>query len=307
MVEPLHVAVLMGGWSSERRVSLVSGAACAEALRSGGFRVTEIDMERPDLAALLAALTPAPDVVFNALHGRGGEDGVIQGALELMGVPYTHSGVAASAIAMDKPLTKAVMASAGMRVPEGTVVAAAEVAVRHVMEPPYVVKPADEGSSVDVHLVLEGSNAVGVPELAGKQGRVLVERYIPGKELTVGVMGDRALAVTEVRYDHGFFDYDAKYVAGHAVHVLPADVPAEIHDRVMEWALLAHTTLGCAGISRSDFRWDESEGLAGVHFLEVNTQPGFTPISLVPEQAALLGIGFGDLCRWLVEEAQCRH
>ena len=300
-----NVAVLKGGWSAEREVSLVSGAACAKALAGEGFAVREIDVSS-DLAELAAALTPAPDVVFNALHGRGGEDGTIQGVLEMLGIPYTHSGVAASAIAMNKPLTKAVLASVGIRSPEGRTVTVQEVAAGPVLAPPYVIKPAAEGSSVGIRLVHEGSNSPPIdPANWPFDDLVLAEVFVPGKELTVGVMGDRALTVTEVHYEHGFFDYDAKYVPGHAVHTIPADVPQEIRDLAMAQALLAHETLGCAGISRSDFRWDDRHGADGLYFLEINTQPGFTPISLVPEQAAHLGISFGEVCRWLVETARC--
>ena len=299
------VAVLKGGWSAEREVSLVSGAACADALRGEGYTVTEIDLADRDLPALLDALTPRPDVVFNALHGRGGEDGTVQGALEILGVPYTHSGVMASAVAMDKPATKALLKAVGIRSVDGLTLPAHALVGRNVMEPPYVVKPAAEGSSVGVRVVLPGANTVGVPDLVADDRRMLVEPFIPGRELTVGVMGDRALTVTEVLYNHGFFDYDAKYVEGHAEHVLPAALPAPIFDTLMDWALLAHRTLGCSGISRCDFRWDDRAGPDGIHFLEINTQPGFTPISLVPEQAAHLGIDFAALCRWLVEDARC--
>jgi D-alanine-D-alanine ligase len=301
-----HVVVLMGGWSAERRVSLVSGEASARALGEAGYRVATVDVSR-DLQALLAALTPPPDAVFNALHGRGGEDGVIQGVLEILGIPYTHSGVAASAAAMDKPMTKRLLGTVGIRSPEGVVAAAAEVAARHVLAPPYVIKPATEGSSVGVRLVHEAGGAPPLDLASWPFGDpVLVEAYIPGRELTVGVMGDRALTVTEIRHSHGFFDYDAKYTKGHAVHELPAPLPAEVFAAVMDQAVLAHRTLGCAGVSRSDFRYDDSRpGTDGLYFLEINTQPGFTPVSLVPEQAEHVGIPFRDLCAWLVETATC--
>lgn len=301
-----HVVVLKGGWSAEREVSLVSGSAVAQGLEAAGYRVTEVDVGH-DLPALIAALTPAPDVVFNALHGRGGEDGVVQGVLEMLGIPYTHSGVTASALAMDKPLTKRVLASVGIQSPEFRVVPTAEAATRHALEPPYVVKPAAEGSSVGVRIVGPMDNAPPVDLVSWTFGpEVLVERYIPGRELTVGVMGDRALTVTEVHHSHSFLDYEAKYTAGHATHVLPAPVPKDVFLAAMEWALRAHQTLGCAGISRSDFRYDDSRrGIEGLFFLELNTQPGFTPISFVPEQAEHIGIPFSALCAWLVEAARC--
>jgi len=303
-----RVAVLMGGWSAEREVSLVSGRAASEALRSAGFEVREIDVRR-DVPWLVDQLTPRPDVVFNALHGRGGEDGTIQALLDLLDLPYTHSGVTASAVAMNKPLTKRLLASVGVRSAEGIVVDLESAARAHVMDPPYVVKPAAEGSSVGIRLVREGDNQPPIDIAKWDYGDdVLVERYVPGRELTVGVMGDRALTVTEIEHTHSFFDYEAKYVAGQAHHVIPAAVPAAVFDLVMDQALLAHRTLGCGGISRSDFRWDDSQpGTEGVYFLELNTQPGFTPISLVPEQADHLGIGFPELCAWLVEDARCRH
>lgn len=301
-----RVAVLMGGWSAEREVSLTSGAAAADALRDGGFEVTTIDVDH-DLSRLTAALTPAPDVAFNVLHGRGGEDGVIQGVLEYLCIPYTHSGVAASSVAMNKPLTKRLLSTVGIRSPRGEVHSPAEVASRHVMEPPYVVKPAAEGSSVGVKIVRKGHNQPPIDVAAWCfGGDVLVEDYIRGRELTVGVMGDRALTVTEIEHSHGFFDYEAKYVSGHARHILPAKLPPPVFDACMEQAQIAHRTLGCSGISRSDFRYDDSlSGTDGLYFLEVNTQPGFTAISLVPEQANHVGVSFVELCRWLVETASC--
>lgn len=301
-----QVAVLMGGWSAEREVSLVSGAAAADALREGGFEVTTIDVDH-DLSRLIDALTPAPDVAFNALHGRGGEDGVIQGVLEHLHIPYTHSGVAASSIAMNKPLTKRLLSTVGIRSPEGAVHCFADVLSRHVIEPPYVVKPVDEGSSVGVTIVRKGDNRPRVDLADWHFGtQVLVETYIPGRELTVGVMGDRALTVTEIQHSHGFFDYEAKYVSGQARHILPAELPKPVFDACMDQALTAHQTVGCSGISRSDFRYDDREpGIDGLHFLEINTQPGFTSISLVPEQADHVGVSFVELCRWLAEGATC--
>ncbi|MBI1205698.1 MAG: D-alanine--D-alanine ligase [Azospirillum sp.] len=309
-IDGKHVAVLMGGWSAEREVSLVSGASVARALEESGCRVTTIDVQR-DLDGLLKALTPRPDVAFNALHGRGGEDGCIQGVLEFLGVPYTHSGVMASAVAMDKPATKALLATVGVRAPVGLVVERDALTAGHPMAPPYIVKPVDEGSTVGVTLVREGCNS---PVCGGPEGaewiygeRVLVEEFIPGRELTVGVMGDRALAVTEIHFSGGLFDYTAKYTAGHAHHVLPAAIPAEVAAEAMRFAVLAHQTLGCRGVSRSDFRWDDTKpGTEGLYFLEINTQPGMTPMSLVPEQATHLGITYRELVSWIVENAQCQ-
>jgi D-alanine-D-alanine ligase len=299
------VAVLHGGWSAEREVSLVSGKAVAAALRGRGHRVDLIDVTR-DLEALLCALRPAPDVVFNALHGKGGEDGTIQGVLDMLGLPYTHSGVRPSAIAMSKPATKQMVAGVGIRTARGVVATPQQVVERHLVEPPYVVKPAEEGSSVGVRIVRANDNAPAIDLGAWHFGDALVEEYIPGRELTVGVMGDRALTVTEIAHSHAFFDYEAKYTEGHAVHTLPAQVPDLVFTEAMRQALLAHRTLGCRGISRSDFRWDDTKpGAEGLVFLELNTQPGFTPISLVPEQAKHVGIGFADLCEWLLGEAAC--
>lgn len=301
-----RIAILHGGWSAERPVSLVSGAAVAEALKERGHDSYLIDVTR-DLPALIDALTPRPSIVFNALHGHGGEDGTIQGVLDMLGLPYTHSGLLPSAIAMSKPVTKRLLAAHGVRSPKGIVAPRDHVATSHVMPPPYVVKPAAEGSSFGVRMVGPNDNAPPLDVKGWTFGEdVLVEEYIPGRELTVGVMGDRALTVTEITHQHGFFDYDAKYTAGHAVHVLPARIPQDVFDEAMRVALLAHQALGCAGISRSDFRYDDSRpGLEGLHFLEINTQPGFTPISLVPEQAAHVGVSFADLCEWLMENATC--
>jgi D-alanine-D-alanine ligase len=302
-----EIAVLYGGWSAEREVSLVSGRAVADALIGAGLSARLIDVPR-DPRALLAALDPAPVAVFNALHGKGGEDGTIQGLLDLAGLPYTHSGVLASAVAMSKPLTKQLLAAEGILSPQGMVVSAESLADGHPMMPPYIVKPADEGSSVGVHLVHDGSNSLAIAaDRAGLGEQVLVEEYIAGRELTVGVMGDRALMVTEIRHDAGLFDYRAKYVAGHAEHLLPAPVPDAVREAALAAALTAHRALGCHGISRSDFRYDPERPTGrDLFFLEINTQPGFTPISLVPEQAAYAGIAFADLCLWLLEDAVCR-
>ncbi|ASP22868.1 D-alanine--D-alanine ligase [Antarctobacter heliothermus] len=294
------VVVLKGGPSSEREVSLVSGRECAAALRGEGYEVIELDAG-PDVAERLAVLTP--DVVFNALHGRWGEDGCIQGILEWLRIPYTHSGVLASALAMDKEKTKDVYRAAGLPVAESLLARADEVRARHVMTPPYVVKPYNEGSSVGVYLVDEAAN--GPPALdAAMPEVVMVEAFVPGRELTTTVMGDRALGVTDI-VTEGWYDYDAKYKTGGSRHVCPAEVPQEITDACLDYALRAHKALGCRGVSRTDFRWDEARGLAGLILLETNTQPGMTPTSLSPEHGALVGMSFGQFCGWMVEEASC--
>ncbi len=301
-----HVAVLKGGWSAEREVSLVSGAKCAEALRFEGYRVSEVDVDNA-LASVLTALKP--DVVFNALHGRWGEDGCVQGMLEMLRIPYTHSGVGASAAAMDKRMAKRLFHDAGIACPEGMVIDRHALGDRHPMPPPYVVKPVTEGSSVGVYIVRQGDNSppgqIAADDWAFGDS-VMVERYIPGHELTVAVMGDRALAVTEIVPETAFYDYEAKYAAGGSRHVIPARVDAHVYDHAMQLALAAHRLLGCRGVSRADFRYDDSvAGRDGLYLLEINTQPGMTPTSLVPEQAAYLGISFTSLCRWLVEDASC--
>lgn len=296
------VAVLMGGLSAERDVSLSSGRECAAALRVAGFQTVELDAG-PDLPARLAELRP--DVVFNALHGRWGEDGCVQGILEWLHIPYTHSGVLASALAMDKQRAKQVFREAGIPVLESVIAATEEVRARHVLPPPYVVKPYNEGSSVGVYIVQEAAN--GPPRLgADMPDTVMVETYAPGHELTVTVMGERALTVTDILTE-GWYDYDAKYRLGGSRHEVPARIPAEIHDACLDYALRAHRALGCRGLSRADFRWDEGRGLAGLILLETNTQPGMTPTSLAPEQAAHCGISFPDLCRWMVEDASCNR
>lgn len=296
------VAVLMGGLSAEREVSLSSGRGCANALREAGFEVVEVDAGR-DLAVRLADIRP--DVCFNALHGRFGEDGAVQGLLEWMAIPYTHSGVLASALAMDKSRAKQVYREAGLPVVSSLIAPREEVAARHVMALPYVVKPNNEGSSVGVYIVPEGANS---PPKLGKDmpETVMVEAYVPGRELTCSVLGDRALAVTEI-VTQGWYDYQAKYAPGGSSHVCPAVLPDEITAACREHALRAHQALGCRGLSRSDFRWDDGRGLAGLYILETNTQPGMTPTSLSPEQAALEGMSFADLCRWLVEDASCNR
>ncbi|MDP2086840.1 MAG: D-alanine--D-alanine ligase [Gemmobacter sp.] len=295
-----RVAVLMGGPSAEREVSLSTGRECASALRAAGYDVVEVDAG-PDLSARLAEI--GPDVAFNALHGRWGEDGCVQGLLEWLHIPYTYSGVLASALAMDKARTKQVYAAAGLPVVQSRLARSADVRARHVMPPPYVVKPNNEGSSVGIYLVLDGAN--GPPQLAPDMPDVvMVETYVPGRELTVAVLGDRPLCVTEILTD-GWYDYHAKYSPGGSRHVLPAQIPAEIEAACLDYALRAHQALGCRGLSRTDFRWDDTRGLDGLILLETNTQPGMTPTSLAPEQAAHCGITFPDLCRQLVEDASC--
>jgi D-alanine-D-alanine ligase len=295
------VAVLKGGLSAEREVSLVSGRECAKALREAGYEVVEVDCGL-DLAARLAELSP--DVCFNALHGRWGEDGCVQGMLEWMRLPYTHSGVLASSLAMDKQRAKEAYRAAGLPIVESVVVPREAVEAGHVMPAPYVVKPVAEGSSVGVYIVREGANA---PRMAAEMpAQVMVEAYVPGRELTVSVLGDRALCVTDIVTD-GWYDYDAKYKPGGSRHVVPAELPEEITAACLDYALRAHRALGCRGLSRTDFRWDEARGLAGLILLETNTQPGMTPTSLSPEHAAQVGMSFADLCRWIVEDASCNR
>jgi len=298
-----HVAVLMGGMSVEREVSLVSGEACARALEERGYRVTRLDAGR-DLPLRLAELRP--DVVFNALHGRYGEDGRVQGLLDLIGVPYTHSGMLASALAMNKPVARALFAQAGLRVPEGLVTRLGSVLDAPPFPVPFVVKPPAEGSSVGVVVVRHAD----LRELRGRNdldpaSEVLVERYVPGRELTCAVLDGEALAVTEIAPREGFYDYRAKYTPGFAEHILPAPLPPAVERQVRAWSETAHRVLGCRCVSRADFRWDESAGEEGLFILEVNTQPGMTPLSLLPEQAAFRGIAFGDLVERLVEAARC--
>ena len=294
------VAVLMGGPSAEREVSLSSGRGCAEALRGEGFDVVEIDAGD---AVFVQLAEEAPDVVFNALHGRWGEDGSVQGILEWMRIPYTHSGILASALALDKQLSKEAFRRAGLPVVESVLAPSAEVRKSHIIEPPYVVKPNNEGSSVGIYIVHEAAN--GPPQLADDMpDTVMVETFAPGRELTTTVLGDKALTVTDILTD-GWYDYEAKYAEGGSRHVVPAEIPQEIFDACMEFALKAHQVLGCRTLSRTDFRWDEARGLDGLVLLETNTQPGMTPTSLTPEQAESCGISFGALCRALVEDASC--
>jgi D-alanine-D-alanine ligase len=301
------VAVLYGGISAEREVSLASGRQVIAALAEAGFDVRPIEVGA-DLGAVIAALTPAPDVVFNALHGRYGEDGVIQGVLDWLGIPYTHSGVRASAVAMDKQAAKAVFAAAGLPVAAGRVVDMDELEAGDPIPLPYVVKPVNEGSSVGVEILLQGANRRAEIARGWRFGaHALVEEYVAGRELTVGVMGDRALAVTDITSSHGFYDYESKYAAGGSRHVIPAVIHPDATARAMQIALAAHRALGCRGASRADLRYDDTQGEPGrLVLLEVNTQPGLTPTSLLPEQAAHRGIGFPQLCAWMVENAACR-
>lgn len=301
-----RVAVLMGGLSPERDVSLVSGAACSKALREAGYEVVEIDASR-QLASQLAEADP--DIVFNALHGEWGEDGLVQGVLEHFGKPYTHSGVLASALAMDKQKAKDVLRAAGIPCPEGLIANRFEAARAHAMKPPYVAKPNAQGSSVGVHIVLEGANRppAELGSAAWALGdEVLIERYIPGRELTVAVMEDRPLCVTEIVPKTTFYDYDAKYLAGGSDHILPAPVPDAVAERARALALKAHEALGCRGLTRADFRYDP-DNEEPLWLLEINTQPGMTPTSLAPEQAQYCGIAFNDLVQWMAENASCRR
>ncbi|MBW6422719.1 D-alanine--D-alanine ligase [Rhizobium sp. XQZ8] len=302
-----HVAVLMGGFSSERPVSLSSGNACADALEGEGYRVTRVDVGR-DVAAVLSELRP--DVAFNALHGPFGEDGTIQGILEYLEIPYTHSGVLASALAMDKQQAKHVAKASGVPVAEAKVLNRLDIGNQHPIKPPYVVKPVREGSSFGVVIVQE--NQSHPPQIIGSSewrygDSVMVERYVYGRELTCGVMGNVALGVTEVvPMNHAFYDYDAKYAAGGSKHVIPAQISPNIYQKIQTLALKAHQAMGCRGVSRSDFRYDDRFSENGeLIWLEINTQPGMTPTSLVPEMAGHAGHSFGELVRWMVEDASC--
>lgn len=302
---PLHVAVLMGGWASERPVSLMSGEGVAKALEERGHRVTRIDMGR-DVAIRLHEA--APDVVFNALHGVPGEDGTVQGMMDLMGIPYTHSGLATSVIAIDKELTKQALVPHGIPMPGGRMVDCESLYAADPLPRPYVLKPVNEGSSVGVAIVTDQSNC-GNPIRRDARGpwqefaSLLAEPYIRGRELTAAVLGNRALLVTELVPKSGFYDFDAKYTDGMTEHVCPADIPENIAKLCLEYALQAHRLLGCRGTSRSDFRWDDDRGEAGLFLLETNTQPGMTPLSLVPEQARHCGIDYAELVEIVIEEA----
>ncbi|MDB5715768.1 MAG: D-alanine--D-alanine ligase [Sphingomonadales bacterium] len=302
----MKVAVLMGGWSAEREVSLVSGAGCADALERLGHKVVRIDMER-DVALRLSEAKP--DVVFNALHGTPGEDGSVQGMLDLMGLKYTHSGMATSVVAIDKVLTKQALIPHGIRMPGGHIVKSESLYLSDPLPRPYVLKPVNEGSSVGVAIVTtEGNygNPIGRDVTGPWQefDELLAEPFIRGRELTTAVVGDKALAVTELKPKSGFYDYDSKYTDGLTEHVCPANIPSEIAAACLEMALKAHRVLGCRGTSRSDFRWDDERGIEGLYLLEVNTQPGMTPLSLVPEQAKYLGQSYDDLVETILRDAQ---
>ncbi|MEM9232654.1 MAG: D-alanine--D-alanine ligase [Pseudomonadota bacterium] len=309
MTDYRRVAVLKGGWCSEREVSLTTGAAAANALRAEGFEVEEIDVTRNiahDLGQAFGG--KRPDVVFNALHGPFGEDGRIQALLEILDIPYTHSGVLSSALCMDKPRTKAVLAARDIRVPGGQTIRTDTLTGAHPLPLPYVLKPVGDGSSFGVFIITSENQA---PPTKGDiddslfGGVAMVEPFIPGREITVAVMGDRALGVTEIIPRNEFYDYESKYADGGSDHVLPADIPGEVAQAAMDIAVASAEALGCRGLSRADFRWDDTAGVNGLFILEVNTQPGLTPTSLAPEQAAAAGINFGALTRWMIEDATC--
>jgi D-alanine-D-alanine ligase len=300
------VAVLMGGWSPEREVSLSSGYECAKALADRGYATQVIDVGR-DLPTLLRALEPRPDVVFNALHGIGGEDGTIQGVLEMLRIPYTHSGVLASSVAMHKPTAKAIFQTVGLPVVDGVVARPEELALYDPMPAPFVVKPINQGSSVGVRIVRVNDNSWREEVMGWCYGsELLVERFVPGRELTVAVMGDRALGVCEIVPRGSFYDYTAKYAAGGSDHLTPAPIPAQVYERALDIGLRAHRALGCRGVTRADLRYDDSaDKLGELYLLELNTQPGMTPTSLVPDLARHVGIEFDELVAWMVENAAC--
>lgn len=309
-VSPRRIAVLMGGWCSEREISLVSGEAAMKALIRLGHNVEAIDVTRTLGGALVASFAgEGPEIVFNALHGPFGEDGRVQALLEFAEIPYTHSGVLASGLAMDKPKAKAVLSAAGLPVPEGQTIDIASLDGRHPAVLPYVLKPVGDGSSFGVYIITKDDQPAprhGDLDAALFGGVALLERYVPGRELTVAVLGDEALGVTEIVPKKGeFYDFQSKYAEGGSKHVLPADIPADIAVACRDMGVAAAKALGCRGLSRTDFRWDEGQGLKGLFILEVNTQPGLTPTSLAPEQAAAAGMGFDDLIAWMVEDASC--
>lgn len=300
-----RIAVLMGGRSAERDVSLSSGRGVLKALEQEGFDPVSVDPGDDLMAQLLAV---KPDVVFNALHGRFGEDGTVQGILEWLRIPYTHSGVLASALAMHKERTKDIYRAAGLPVVKSIVADRREAGARHLMEPPYVIKPVNEGSSVGIYIIRKGDNRP--PEELTRaewnlSSEMMVEEFVPGRELTVSVMGDKALGVTEITTDLAFYDYEAKYAPGGSKHIIPAQVPPAVAEQVMDMAVTAHRVLGCRGVSRTDFRYDDTGAEPRIILLETNTQPGMTPTSLVPEQAAHIGMSYAKLCRWMVEDASC--
>jgi D-alanine-D-alanine ligase len=298
----LHVAVVKGGRSAERQVSIVSGRECAAALRRVGYKVSEVDAGN-DLPKELAKLSP--DIIFNALHGRFGEDGCVQGLFEWLELPYTHSGVQASALAMDKFTAKKIFETENLPVAQSICTSSRQAFSTHLMEPPYVIKPVNEGSSVGVHLVMGNDDNLST---RGKNfpNQVLVEKFIPGRELTTTIMDEQPLGVTDI-ITNSWYDYKAKYNVGASKHIVPADIPKEVYDACEDFALRAHLALGCKGISRADFRWDNSLGIDGLFLLEINTQPGMTPTSLSPEQAQVKGISFDSLCNWIVEDASCNR
>ena len=298
-----HVAILMGGWSTERDVSISSGLACAQALRSSGFQVTKIDVDR-NISSVLAKLKP--DVCFNALHGPIGEDGNIQGLLNIMGIPYTHSGVQASAIAMDKIRTKEICSKAGLSCPDGSSLSRNDISLLELEKRPFVIKPKSQGSSIGVHIVRPKDNYIPFLKKWSYGEELVIEKFIPGRELTVGVLNGIALCVTEITSERGFYDYNAKYEPGGSKHIIPADLPDKIVRKALDQAVVAHKTLGCRGITRSDFRYDDTDGdLGDLYFLEINTQPGMTSTSLVPEQASYAGMTFSELLIQLLEAAEC--
>ncbi|MBO0737504.1 MAG: D-alanine--D-alanine ligase [Alphaproteobacteria bacterium] len=301
-----NVAVVMGGWSPEREVSLSSGRECAKALADRGYSVRVVDAGR-DLPSLLRALEPRPDVIFNALHGVGGEDGTVQGVFELLRIPYTHSGVLASAVAMHKPTAKAIFRDAGLPVVDGVVAGVGELAGGDLLPAPFVVKPINQGSSVGVRIVRVNDNSWREEVLQWSFGsELLVERFVPGRELTVAVMGDRALGVCEIVPRGTFYDYTAKYATGGSDHLIPAPLPAAVYEKALEVSVRAHRALGCRGVSRADLRYDDTpQGGGRLYLLEINTQPGMTPTSLVPDIARHVGIGFDELVAWMVEHASC--
>jgi D-alanine-D-alanine ligase len=300
------IALLLGGWSAEREVSLTKGKAVEAALKEAGYNVKTIDV-RKNLSALVAALTPAPDAVFNNLHGRGGEDGIVQGVLEMLGIPYTHSGVMASAVAMNKAACKRMAASVGVPVAKGRVATRQEIMDRVVLPPPYVVKPVQEGSSVGVRIIMEHDNQSPIDEDTWTFGdEALVEEYIPGRELTIAVLDGKAQAVTEIISHTRFFDYEAKYADTRTELVLPAQIPSEVYNKALEYAEAVYKVIGCRGLARCDFRFDDTKGVQGLCFLEINTQPGCTPESIGPSQVVYNGLSFSGLCAHLVETATCQ-